>query len=172
MGIMGLMNSKGALGRHQHNSWMPPRVAKKDTHRKAGSRKCFQILWRDFPQCWKKDCSIKRAMHKLPNVLTWQDGIDLALSCFLQQQTNTKHKHCAWCLFGCFYSWVWFSSHISMKKCCLPICCSIMLNKMEQINPPLSRMEKKRSHFSAISSSFYNWTNWALLEVKHTPDSF
>lgn len=44
MGIMGLMNSKEALGKDQHNGWAHPRIAKKDTHLKTGLRKYSQLL--------------------------------------------------------------------------------------------------------------------------------
>lgn len=36
MGIMGQMNSKDALGKDQHNGWAHQRIAKKDTHFRAG----------------------------------------------------------------------------------------------------------------------------------------
>lgn len=55
MGIMGLMNSKDAQGKDQHNSRAHLSTAKKDTHLKAGLRKHSQLLWLCFPTVLKDE---------------------------------------------------------------------------------------------------------------------
>lgn len=71
---MGLMNSKEAPGKDQHNSWARLRIAKKDTHRKAGLRKYCDLA---FPQFWKmkkgekEKCYEWSVTYSMPRNYAW-----------------------------------------------------------------------------------------------------
>ena len=72
MGIMGLMNSKGALGKDQHNSSARLRIAKKDIHLKAGFKEVLLVnvtLLSHSPGRWDEEESeiLKTVLHILYN---------------------------------------------------------------------------------------------------------
>lgn len=67
MGIMGLMNSKEALGKDQHNSRAHLRIAKKDRHLKAGLRNYSQLLWPCFPTVLEDEKGKNGELHVLRN---------------------------------------------------------------------------------------------------------
>lgn len=81
MGIVGLMNSKEALGTDQHNSSAHLSIAKKDTHLKAGLRRYCQLMSPCFPTVLEEETgnNLKYCKWSVTHAL-YLSCLDLVLS--------------------------------------------------------------------------------------------